>query len=307
MKTLIFTVLQLVFLSTLTAQCYDVYDNKTACPTMEDSLLLYKNAVKVIMFYETNPNYVKTGSKDISTAYDKIDIFKQLADARRLFKVIRNEFPNTNKKYRDITFKEYYHIVDNYRFYQRELENQMINSAAQISLYDFRISPLMVNFYKNINSNDSCYGDLVNIPLYAPVVVKPFMLLTDSELILRNSLLHIPYTPLKIVPVVEKQKPIEKQKPVEKSKDIIKGAVLVDDRKYKLKYNIYCPVYYFEDPKLGGPALIGFMNGRTFVRIHKEDYKAYAVPKWAQEMLQDDKKLIEFLRVLYGKYCLGFI
>ena len=311
MKILICAVLQLLFTFTSIGQCYDVYDNKVKCPTMEDSLMLYNNAIKVINFYETNPYYTRTESRDISSNYDKLEIFQQLANARRLCKVIRTQFPNTNKKYRDITYKQYYQIVDEYRFYQRELENQMINSGAQISLYDIRISPLVVNFYRNNNLNDSCYGDLVNIPLYAPVVVKPFMMLSDSELVLRNAILHIPYTPfmpkeiIKPTIIVEVLKPIQKEKPKEKPTQISK-AVIIDDRKYKLKYNVYSPVYYFEDPKLGGPALIGFMSGRLFIRIRKEDYQAYAVPKWAQKMLEDSNKLNNFLKDLYGEYYLSF-
>jgi hypothetical protein len=63
-------------------------------------------------------------------------------------------------------------------------------------------------------------------------------------------------------------------------------------------------VYYFEDPDLGGPALIGTLNGRNFVRIRKEDYKAYAVPVWAQRLLNDMPALTKYLKLIYGEYLL---
>jgi hypothetical protein len=78
----------------------------------------------------------------------------------------------------------------------------------------------------------------------------------------------------------------------------------IDDKKYKFlsKYNTQSPVYYFEDPALGGPALIGFMNDRVFTRIKKEDYKSFAVPIWAQQLLEDTEKLNKFLKLIFGDY-----
>jgi hypothetical protein len=298
MKTLITITLQLFLLLKLEAQCFDVYNSKTECPTMADSLTLYNNALKVINFYETNPNYARTSSEKIEGAYDKLKIFQDLVDARRMFKVIRSAIPFNNKNFKDFTFKEYYTEVDEYRFYQRELENQLLNRDAPASLYDFRISPVLINKYSNINENDIYYGDLVNIPLYAPVVVKPFMLLTDSELVLRNAFLNIPNTKptIAIISAPIKQQPT----PIERKVKIASPALV--ENKPKIKYNIYSPVYYFEDPALGGPALIGFMNYGIFVRIRPEDYTYFAVPKWAQRFLEDSTKLDKFLRNIFGEY-----
>jgi hypothetical protein len=162
-------------------------------------------------------------------------------------------------------------------------------------LYDYRISPLVVNFYKNITPDHSCYSDIVNIPLYAPVVVKPFMLLSDSELVLRNAILHIDNAPVyKIAPVFA---PVVKIEPDTSGRKRKVGPP-------KLKYNSFCPVYYFESPELGGPALIGTINGRYFVRIRPEDYKEYGVPKWAQRILADIPELTKYLKLIYGEYLL---
>ena len=264
---------------------------------MADSLTLYNNALRVINFYETNPDYTRNSSEKISNPYDKLRVFQDLADARRMFKIIRTQIPFDNKKFKDFTFKEYYQVVDEYRFYQRELENQLLNRDAPASLYDFRISPVLVNKYSNINQNDIYYGDLVNIPLYAPVVVKPFMLLTDSELVLRNAFLNIPVPKSIRLTTTLPIKPIT---PVEKEVRLTPFAIV--NTKQKTKYNTYSPVYYFEDPSLGGPCLIGFMNERTFVRIRPEDYIYFAVPKWAQKLLEDSKKLEKFLKLLFGEY-----
>jgi len=296
MKTLITITLQLFLLLNVDAQCFDVYNNKTECPTMADSLTLYNNALRVINFYETNPDYIRSSSEKITNSYDKLRVFQDLADARRMFKIIRTQIPFDNKKFKDFTFKEYYQVVDEYRFYQRELENQLLNRDAPASLYDFRISPVLVNKYSNINENDIYYGDLVNIPLYAPVVVKPFMLLTDSELVLRNAFLNIPVSKPTTFTTTLPIKPIT---PVEKQVKIVPFAIVIDK---KTKYNTYSPVYYFEDPSLGGPCLIGFMDDRTFVKIRPEDYIYFAVPKWAQKLLEDSNKLEKFLKLLFGEY-----
>jgi hypothetical protein len=312
MKTLICSLFTLFLVLSIDAQCVDVYNTPTECPTAADSLVLYNNAIKVVNFYERNPDYVKTSSDKIVTAYDKLHIFQDLVDARRMFRVIRREFPPLpGSKYKDVTYDEYYQEVDDYRFYQRELENQTVNREAGSSLYDLRISPVVINKYKCINSNSVYYGDLVNIPLYIPVIVKPFMMLTDSELVLRNSLLQAtaPVQPnfIKYVP-----KPVVKDTippikvPVKKLPKVVADNSSenkhVQALSFLIRYNLYSPVYYFEDPKLGGPALIGFMTGRTFVRIRKEDYQAYAVPIWAQKLLEDKIKLNDFLKTLFGDY-----
>ena len=299
--------LQLFFLLNVDAQCLDVYSNKVDCPTMADSVTLYNNAVKVINFYETNPNYTRTGSDKISSAYDKLQIFQQLADARRMFKVIRRQFPSKNIRFKDITYDEYYQEIDEYRFYQRELENQTVNREAAPSLYDLRISPVVVNRYTCNNIDYPYYGDLVNIPLYVPVVVKPFMMLNDSELVLRNAFLNIPPPFVKYTAKTVVVDSVPVKKPMVPSLTEMKYITAVDDKKYKFlsKYNTNCPVYYFEDPLLGGPALIGTLNGRNFVSIRKEDYKAYAVPVWAQKLLNNTPALTKYLKLIYGEYLLN--
>jgi len=312
MKILIYAALQLFFMLSLDAQCVDVYNNKTACPTEADSLVLYNNAIKIVNFYERHPDYQKTSSEKIITPYDKLQIFQQLADARRMFKTIRKLYPPPpNSNLKDFKYEEYYQEVDEYRFYQRELENQTLNKEALPSLYDLRISPVIVNRYKCINPLSVYDGDLVNIPLYIPVIVKPFMMLSDSELVLRNALLGItavaPPNFVKYVPQMIKVDTLHpmRKTPIETpTLPEMKAITAVDDKKYKflLKYNTESPVYYFEDASLGGPCLIGFISNRIFVRIKKEDYNSFAVPKWAQKLLEDDERLNKFIKVLFGDY-----
>lgn len=295
------------------AQCVDVYNNPVDCPTMNDSLVLYNNAMKVVNFYERHPDYVKISSEKILTPYDKLHIFQELSDARRMFKTIRKLYPPLpGAKLKDFTYNEYYQEIDDYRFYQRELENQTLNREADASLYDLRISPVVINRYTCKNINSVYNGDLVNIPLYIPVIVKPFMMLTDSELVLRNALLgitavappnFIKYEP-KPVELEDTLHPIRKTPIEPPSLPEMKFITAIDERKYKflLKYNTNSPVYYFEDASLGGPALIGFMNDRVFIKIKKEDYNSFAVPIWAQKLLEDTEKLNKFLNILFGKY-----
>lgn len=312
MKSLICSLFALFFILSIDAQCVDVYNNPTDCPTMDDSLVLYNNAIKVVNFYERHPDYIKISSEKILTPYDKLHIFQELSDARRMFKTIRKLYPPLpSAKLKDFTYNEYYQEVDEYRFYQRELENQTLNREAAASLYDLRISPVIINRYTCNNINSIYNGDLVNIPLYLPVIVKPFMMLTDSELVLRNALLGIttvaPPNFIKYVsPVIKKDTLHPVKRPINEQPSLLEmqKVTAIDDKKYKFlsKYNTQSPVYYFEDPALGGPALIGFMNDRVFVRIKKEDYNSFAVPIWAQKLLEDTERLNKFLNQLFGKY-----
>jgi hypothetical protein len=120
----------------------------------------------------------------------------------------------------------------------------------------------------------------------------------DSEL--RNAFLNIPNTKptVAIINAPIKQQPT----PIERKVKTASPAMVED--KPKTKYNIYSPVYYFENPALGGPALIGFMNNGIFVRIHPEDYTYFAVPKWAQNFLKDVNKVKKHVRIIFGDYCI---
>jgi len=282
------------------AQCRDIYGHKVECPTMDDSLVVYNNALKVYEYYENNPSYSKTRSQELMTKDEKRRVYELLEQARRMFYIIRREIAKLTaeekkynketkpkQEYKDVTFKEYYSEIDEFKFYQRELENQIVNLNAPASLYDNRIAPILINEYRNIDSNDIYFGDLVNLPLYIPVVVKPYLLLTSAELKVRNEILHI-------LPSIEPPK----------EPKVIRHMVKRDSIKLDT-FNISngSPIYAFNE--YGSGALIGFLINRKFKKIEPKDYDEYAVPSFARKLLMDDKALDKMLRIKFGSYYLG--
>ena len=277
------------------AQCVDVFGSKVDCPTEADSLTVYNNALKVYGFYENSKSYTKTRTVEVLFDNDRLDVYESLQQARRLFFVIRRDvslLKESEKKfasgkpkstYVDIPFKNYYQEVDEYRFYQRELENQIINAEAPMSIYDTRICPIIVNEYKCLDSGSRYFGDIVNLPLYIPVTVKPYMLLTAEELVARNEILHIAiFRPSILKQVIKKE-----------------YKVLVNN-KYVRGYPVYMVRMY------GSGALIGMMINGRFKRIEPVDYVAYAVPKEAQRFLENEKELDKMLKIKFGGYYKGF-
>lgn len=310
------------------AQCKDVYGHNTECPTEADSLTVYNNALKVYEYYENNPKYQRTRQVELNSDMSKRNIFEDLATARRLFFVIRREFGTTNaaqKKfaagkpvpaYKDIKYNQYYQEIDDYRFYQRELESQIVNAAAPASLFDIRIAPIIVNEYHCVDSTDPHFGDLVNIPLYVPVTVKPVMLLTEDELESRNQILakiDASYKPLVIQkpyedpPKIETKiidtpvaTPIAKtiEKPVGTSKASLEKPIYLPTVYRKCQFPI--PTYAY-NPNTGG-TIVGFVCGKTFIKIKPNEYKHYAVPDWAKSILENEKSLNELIKNKFGEY-----
>jgi len=281
-----------------------VFGNKVDCPSMDDSLIVYNNAIMVYDYYENNKSYIKTRSQELVTDIDKRNVYQSLDDAKRMFFVIRKELAKLSDKdkkftagkpkpqYKDITYKEYYQEVDEYRFFEREMENQIVNTNAPAPLYDSRIAPILINEYKNIDTGDIYYGDLVNLPLYIPVVVKPYSLLTSSELALRNEI-------LKIVP----QKNIQKLDPPKKV-NIVRHNVKRDSIKIQQPNPIDGTLVYAYN-SYGSGALIGFLANRKFIKIKPKEYDKYAVPQFARELLNNEEELNKMLKLRFGDYYLG--
>ena len=307
MKTII-TALLLCYSVSISAQCTDIYASKVDCPTEEDSLILYNNAIKVVQFYDSNRSYQLTNSIELETVRQKIDVFEQLKEARRMFNIIRREVANLSESekkfsagkprtgYKDITYSDYYQEVDEYRFYQRELENQIINANAQIPIYDNRIAPILVNTYQNYDTSSIYFGDLVQIPLYVPVVVKPFALLTGPELMLRNKVLKIP------APKVYPTRSMTKR---DSGNNYIKKDIIVEKSPLLYPESYKLPVYYYN--QYGSACVIGFMIGHKFKKLTYEEYTQYAVTPFARTLLADDLLLDKQLRIKFGAYYEGLL
>ena len=80
-------------------------------------------------------------------------------------------------------------------------------------------------------------------------------------------------------------------------------TTLIVIKKFPIKQSTnYTPFYVYN--YYGSGALIGFINNRIFIKIKIEEYKIYAVPTWAQKILENSTQLNKILRERYGNYIL---
>lgn len=311
------------------SQCIDIYGRQSDCPTADDSLVVYNNALKVYEFYEKNSDYVKIKSIKLKTRQDVINCFYALQDAVDTFnvhwqlreRVLKGEFiPNVllPRDGKNIPISDYYQYLDAYRFYQRELENGILNVNSPFPIYDIRIAPLVVNSYENRYGRDGFNGDFVNVALYIPVTVKPYKLLTDSEKVVREQILK-GVIPKKIVPKTTKvitptpppkaeiKKIINDTTPLPAANiDIILPPVQkqVKGKTGKLPSNA---IPYYLRTGNGGGCLIGWMCGRKFRRyLPTDEFYNEAVPNSVKEFLDDEIQLDKYLRIQFGAYYSGF-
>lgn len=147
-------------------------DGKKA--TTSDSLAVYNNASQVRNYYLNNPDYHPVG---IPIKYSTSKIFNSNDAGVQLMK--NNNYNtiqpghNTSTK---ITPDQYRKNVDGNKYYQRELQNTMLDLNSPMSLFDKRISPQFQTDYSNLNT-----GDVVTMNQYDPIAVKPWNMLTDDE------------------------------------------------------------------------------------------------------------------------------
>ena len=296
----ILTAILLAFHVASYGQCTDIYGSKCDCPTEEDSLVIYNNALKVMLFYDDNKSYQLQKSNELTSKEEKKEVYNRLTEARRYFFTVRQAAKGRKPTkwdvqpkpgYKDITFNEYYQDIDEFRFYQRELENEIVNANATLPMYDTRIWPIVINEYVNIDSNDIYFGDLVQIPLYIPVVVKPYTLLTGAELALRNKILHIIAKDSSIVIKPDNRQMIKK---------VPTDTVFIGPKQeYQPKIEgtpIYCYNSY------GSASIIGFIDKHVFYKLRPYQYTEYAVQKFAIEVLEDEYKLKLILFNKFGDY-----
>lgn len=143
-------------------------------PTYEDSLALYENALLVKDFYERNKRYAKDPSRrqPISTLPKRLE--QSLAGMQN--KERRNYTTSTivdGKRQTVVVPVSDFNkpLVENpNQYYQREIENNVLNMNAPMALIDKRIPPNLVRFYKEkIDKNP----DLVTVATYDPEQIRP--------------------------------------------------------------------------------------------------------------------------------------
>jgi hypothetical protein len=306
-----------------------VFGNIVDCPTENDSLAVYNNALKVYEFYEKSPNYKKLSSKKLRTRQDVLNCFYSLQDAVDSFRALWQKreqvlnggadmpgvlLPRGNK---NIPVGDYYQYVDAYRFYQRELENGILNTNSPFPLYDTRINPLVINTYNNELGYDEFNGDYVNVALYIPVTIKPFRLLTDSEKVLRQKVLS-GIIPNKVIPKdIKKNKPKPQIPPPNKritsDTTLLPSANIDFDTIRLVKKDILTfgkvpsdalPMYLWDGN--GGGWIIGWMIKRKFRKFLPEDEFYWALPKHIKAFLNDDAAVEKYLRLKFGDYYDGY-
>jgi hypothetical protein len=287
----ILIILAILLLSTkLSAQCLDVYGHNVECPTIDDSLVIYNNSLKVYSYFENNKDYKKISSVRLNGKIDVTKCFYRLDSSLDNFRILWQQRERLLAGERidvlmprggeNIEVEEYYQRIDDYKFYQREFENGILNTLSPFPMYDIRISPLVINTYIN-NYGTEFNGDQVEIALYIPVTVKPYILLTEDELKLREKLLGVKpkYVNSNIFP---------KRKVIMRKDSLVKPMYFVNTIKKKDSVLAPSPYKYpifsdnFSNPIYASngytSCLVGWMIGRKFRKIQPNEYSRYAVP-----------------------------
>jgi len=316
MKYILLTLLAIIISTNLLSQCLDVYGHNVECPTLDDSLVIYNNSLKVYSYFENNKNYKKLSSIRLNGQLDVTKCFYKLDSSLDNFKLLwqQRERMLAGEKLdvlmprggENIEVEQYYQRVDDYKFYQREFENGILNTTSPFPLYDIRIAPLVVNTYINNYGNDF-NGDQVEIALYIPVTVKPYNLLTEDEMKLREKILGVKpkYVISNIFP---KRKMIMRTDTMVKPIHVItpkKKDSIVEPSPYKyplFNYQITNPIYASNGYT---SCLVGWMVGRKFRKIKPEEYAQFGVPLYGRELLQNEKELDKTLHIKFGEYYQG--
>ena len=152
-------------------------------PTMADSLALYNNSNKVLNYYKDK----KYQSLSSGERYGKKNYYKE-KNKETLEEFIRRNKMGTisvpkgkGSETTSIPVDSYYKKFDDNRYFQREGANAILDTRAPMQLFDDRITPTMLNFYRNIDKNDPLTDDYVSIFSYDPILVKPVSMLTPEE------------------------------------------------------------------------------------------------------------------------------
>lgn len=190
-------------------------------PTMQDSLALYNNAKKVLNYYKNN-NYKNKGVRyednlDISYFDNMFNKFKNIPDNFKI-KTDKGEITSKNIPYRV--------NIDKNKFAQKEDAFNILDLRSPYQLYDRRINPTLTASYSNKKSNDPLNGDLVNISMYDPILIKPVSMLTPEERALRIQR-YGRASGLNINEVIKQSVPnsVRKTKPIKNTSDIVDNRI----------------------------------------------------------------------------------
>lgn len=319
MKNILIILLILLLSTKISAQCLDVYGHNVECPTIDDSLVIYHNSLKIYAYFENHKDYKKISSVRLNGKIDVTKCFYRLDSSLDNFRILwqqRERFLNGERidvlmprGGENIEMEIYYQRIDDYKFYQREFENSILNTVSPFPMYDIRISPLVINTYLN-NHGSEFNGDQVEIALYIPVTVKPYNLLTEEEMKLRANILNVKpkYVISNIFP---------KRKAIFRRDSVVKPMHFVNTIKKKdsilapsaYNYPIFSSNFGTAVYASNGitACLVGWLVGRKFRKIQPNEYSRYGVPLYGRELLENQKELDKTLRIKFGEYYQGLI
>lgn len=150
-----------------------------------DSLILYNNSVALQNYYN---KYTKEGEVPYRDTKDAARF--ALEETMKQYKpqTSRSRLGNNLSVARDEKFKmsDYYQKLDDNKFAQREEATGMLDLRAPFPIYDKRIKPQKTVTYSNDIKNDRMRGDMIDLPMYDPIAVKPYNMLTSAEKIIRD-------------------------------------------------------------------------------------------------------------------------
>lgn len=159
-----------------------IMEESYARPTSEDSLNLYNNAREVLEWYKNNPQYAEdpTRKQPISTLPTRLA--QSLAGMEHKEKRgFRTTLINDNKRTGSVLPVSEFNkpVLENpAQYYQREIENNVLNMSAPMPLIDRRINPDLVKFYREKIKQSP---DLVTIATYDPEKIRPRGIIKKPE------------------------------------------------------------------------------------------------------------------------------
>lgn len=92
-------------------------------------------------------------------------------------------YPNKNggRSWGKLPENLYTQKVNKYQRKQKENASAILDTRAPMTLYDYRIQPKQFLHGENIDKKDPLNGDIVTIPIYDPISVKPYDMRTAAD------------------------------------------------------------------------------------------------------------------------------
>ena len=149
-----------------------------AAPTRQDTLNLIQRSEAVRQFmenardergkrmYEADETISRKRSMPKAAAMSKLENARNAMAQREAMQGRTTMASEQGRTAGVLPFNEYARQVSPERFEQREIESQIINPAAPMSMYDTRIQPDTVYLYKQRTKNGLA-PDLVSVPGYS--------------------------------------------------------------------------------------------------------------------------------------------